>query len=673
MNAPEERAALTPASTPTASPTSVPSAPALSLYAYALRLHRAEPGGRLPEGGYALPAPPGRRSRRTRAPWKAACAALTEALAPLMAVPGTAWTGADTDRAAHRIHLRLADLSVREGHVQFVVAELPLEDEGWARALGRCLTRTGTGVMAVCVGLALLTRLGEPEDVPYLRTLGQLKDLAGHAVRALDAIDRPTAALVWLGHYASGPELRALVDALAAVDDLSVGDDPSARSRLDAVLRKAGAVRPETARRVAEAVRLADLLREDDARDAGLVAGAGRLLRRMSSVNDDRAEILACPVAVGLFEAFVVRAAELPPTLDHYATLLSVALELHSGPSRLLEWETGRREALLDGLESVLSRSACRALPDGEPAEDSGSGSGADSDSDSDSGFGSGFGSGAGSGSDGQGRVEWARSTALRLFGRDAERAASAGRLRIEATVLDPVDPYVVETRILIDGLPLVPAAFGRGPAHSPEYLLDSGRLRATGEPREVQLAEAYCTEGCCGALHVTIRRDGDHVVWSDWRRPAPPLSLLPARELPEYRFEAAAYDAEIARAENDHSWTWPARRAARLIAAGVRDRPDLLTRWDAEPYWIGTDFRNRDIVAVSLRCRARPAAGENGRDGKNGENGGDGEVGEEVPWQYVMWHIPADGTAAEDLAAAALRRLATSDPRTYGGGGGSW
>lgn len=103
-----------------------------------------------------------------------------------------------------------------------------------------------------------------------------------------------------------------------------------------------------------------------------------------------------------------------------------------------------------------------------------------------------------------------------------------------------------------------------------------------------------------------------------------------------------------------------------------MRDRPDLLTRWDAEPYWIGTDFRNRDIVAVSLRCRARPAAGENGRDGKNGENGGDGEVGEEVPWQYVMWHIPADGTAPEDLAAAALRRLATSDPRTYGGGGGS-
>ncbi|MEU0626386.1 hypothetical protein [Streptomyces sp. NPDC005989] len=644
MSAPEERGALTPTSAPAPTP-----APALSLYAHALRLHRAEPGGRLPEGGYALPDPPERR-RRTRTPWKTVCAALTEVLAPLTAASDTARTEADAARAAQEIHLRLAELSVRGGHVQFVVAELPLEDEDWARALGRCLTRTGSGPMAVCVGLALLTRLGEPEDVPCLRTLGQLQDLASHAVRALDAIDRPTAALVWLGHYAGGPELRALVDALAAADE------PSVRGRLDAVLREAGVMRPETARRVAEAVRLAGLLEETGARDRRLVAGAGRLLRRMSSVNDDRAEILACPMAVRLFEAFAVRAAELPPTLDHYAILLSVALELHSGPGRLLEWGTGRREALLDGLDSLLSRPVWRVLLAGEPAEGSGSGKGSDSDSDlgPDLGF--------ASGSDERRRVEWARRTARQPFCRDAEHAASAGRtsagrLRIEPTFLDPVDPDVVETRILIDGLPLVPAAFGRGPAHAPEYLLDSGRLRATGEPREVQLAEAYCTEGCCGALHVTIRRDGDHVVWSDWRRPAPPSSLLPARELPEYRFEAAAYDAEIERAENDHSWTWPARRAARLIAAGLRDRPELLTRWDVEPWWVGTDFRNRDLVAVSLRCRTRPAPGQ------------DGEA--EAPWQYVMWHIPEDGTAPEDLAAAALQRLATVDPRTYGAGGG--
>ncbi|MCX4846447.1 hypothetical protein [Streptomyces sp. NBC_00893] len=530
----------------------------------------------------------------------------------------------DVAQAAEEVHLRLAGLNIRGGHVQSVVTGLPSADEGWARALGRCLTRTGTSPMAVCVGLALLTRLGEPEDVPYLRVLGQLGDLAGHAVRALDPIDSPTAALVWLGHYARGPELRGLVDALAA------GEESSVPGRLEAVLRKVSTVRPETARRVAEAVRLADLLREARPGETGLVAGAGRLLRRMSSVNDDRAEVLACPVAVALFEAFAVRAPELPPTLEHHAVLLSVALELHSGPSRLLEWGTGRREALLDGLESVLRRPDWRALLDGGPAQ------GGDPAE--------------------RRRLDWARRTARQPFRREAGCTGPAGRLRIEATVLDPVDPDIVETRILIDGRPLVPAAFGRGGAHSPEYLLDSGRLRATDEPREVQLAEAYCTEGCCGALHVTIRRDGDHVIWSDWRRPPPPPSPLPARELPEYRFEAAAYDAEIARAENDHSWTWPARKTARLIAAGLRDRPDLMTRWDAEPCWIGTDFRDPDRTAVSLRCRARPAAGQSG---------------EGATWQYVMWRIPEDGTAPEDRAAAALRRLAAVDPRTYGGGDG--
>ncbi|WP_406159461.1 hypothetical protein OG298_19775 [Streptomyces sp. NBC_01005] len=616
MSAPEERGALPPA----------------SLYSCALRLLRAEPDGRLPEGGYALPDPPERRPR-TRTSWKSACEALTEVLTEALTPPtshidtGTD-TGTGTDapgvaRAAEEIHLRLAGLSIRGGHVQSVVTGLPLADEDWARALGRCLTRTGTSPMAVCAGLALLTRLGEPEDVPYLGVLGRLRDLADHAVRALDPIDSPTAALVWLGHHARGPELRGLVDALAA------GEESSVPGRLEAVLRKVRAVRPETARRVAEAVRLADLLREARPGEAGLVAGAGRLLRRISGVNDYRAEVLACPVAVGLFEAFAVRAAELPPTLDHHAILLSVALELHSGPSRLLEWGTGRREALLNRLESVLGRPAWRALLAGGSAEDGDPA--------------------------GQRRLDWARRTVRQPFRRDAGCTGPAGWLRIEATVLDPVDPDIVETRILIDGRPLVPAAFGRGGAHAPEYLLDSGRLRATDEPREVQLAEAYCTEGCCGALHVTIRRDGDHVIWSHWRRPTPPPSLLPARELPEYRFEAAAYDAEIARAENDHSWAWPARKTARLIAAGLRDRPDLLTRWDVEPGWIGTDFRDRDRTVVTLGHRAGPSAGQ-------------GE--EDAHRQHLVWHVPDDGTTPEHRAAAALHRLATVDPRTYGGGG---
>ncbi|MEU9289297.1 hypothetical protein AB0D57_32675 [Streptomyces sp. NPDC048275] len=89
-------------------------------------------------------------------------------------------------------------------------------------------------------------------------------------------------------------------------------------------------------------------------------------------------------------------------------------------------------------------------------------------------------------------RVHWIRRTARQPFHR-----ATVSRFRVEATVRDPADPDTVEARLLIDGRPLVPEAFGKGSANSPEYLLDSGRLRAAAEPREVQLADAYCTEGC--------------------------------------------------------------------------------------------------------------------------------------------------------------------------------
>lgn len=106
----------------------------------------------------------------------------------------------------------------------------------------------------------------------------------------------------------------------------------------------------------------------------------------------------------------------------------------------------------------------------------------------------------------------------------------------------------------MIGQVPVIAAAFDKGPACSPEYLVHSGRLRASESPHEVMLAEAYCTEGCCGALYVTIVRDGPEVAWNDWR------SSMKGGPPPEARFDAAAYDREVTRAERDYSWEWPAR-----------------------------------------------------------------------------------------------------------------
>ncbi|MFE5872378.1 hypothetical protein ACFQ6V_27515 [Streptomyces roseifaciens] len=598
MSPQEERGALTPRT---------------SLYTYALRLRDAEPDGRPSRRGYRLPDPdpapapapqPGNLDRAD------ARAAATDAVAPLLSDP-------DTLRAADEVHRRLRELGVRVADVRNALAGLPLEDEAAARALGRRLVRTGTSAPAVSVGIDLLARLGEPEDVPHLKVLGLFRSFARPVIAALTAIDCPTGALVWLSRYTEGRELRRLVDALLS------RDDQAARDGLLAVPLDPRAVGSETARRIAEAVMLDDII-SDDPVDAPTLAQAGRLLVRMARADDYKYEILTYDRAAAAYEAFVTRASRLPPGLDHYAILLSVALDLHSGPSVLLGWRPGQREALLESLESVLTAPAWAAVP-----TDSGL---IDPDL---------------TGPAERRRAQWIRRAARQPF----THPAAPGRLRIEVVVRDPAVPESVETRVLIDGRPLVPEVFGRGSVHSPEYLLDTGRLRATAEPREVRLAEAYCTEGCCGALHVTIRRDGDQVVWRDWRRPRALPSGRPAPELPEYRFDAAAYDAEIARAETDRSWAWPARNTARLIAAGLRDRPDVLARWDARLDWAGTDFGEPDTIAVSFTFRPGIAAGRRDKDGH---------------YLQFIWELQDDGTPAEQQAAAALHRLSTADPKGY-------
>ncbi|MEU3779599.1 hypothetical protein [Streptomyces sp900129855] len=606
MSAQEERAARAALRLPPA------------LYDHALHLVHESPDG-LPSGrGFDLPDVPDSPapSGEDKAPLSRpeAAAVIAEALHPL-----------PDDPAA--LHRRFAELGVWSCHrylIRSTVADLPLpaDQHAAARTLARGLTRTGTTVPAVIVGLALLTRLGEPEDVPYLSTLGLLRALNGPAVQALDTLDRRSAAVVDLVVSTRRAELRSLVRALAARDGQAV------RRELVAFPAEPRLLGPATARRVAEAALLPDLLAEHPA-DTALLARAGRLLVRMASARDEAAELLAYRDATGVYETVVSRAGLLPPTLQHHAMLLSLALGLSSGTGALLDWPTGsgRRETLLASLGRLLAEPSwtrptdldTHATHDTHDALDTGAAA----------------------------RRLWAgwiRRTGRRPFSRPA-----GGRLRIEVVAGDPVDREPVETRILLDGRPLVPAVFPHGPAHSPERLLDDGLLRAGPEPRRVQLAEASCTEGCCGALHVTIRRDGDQVVWQDWERPALPDTRGPAPELPARRFDAAAYDAEIARAEADREWSWPARTVARLIKAGLAARPELLARWDARPGWIGSGFLDPDTAVVTFWYAPGLGAGE-----------ADGDA------LQFRWVVPDDGAPPEEQAAAALRRLAEEDPRTY-------
>ncbi|MFJ9548482.1 hypothetical protein [Streptomyces erythrochromogenes] len=570
MSAREERPALTSRTTP--------------LYDYALFRHGIEPDARIPRRGYPLPDGPPEPSRADLT-WQQAQTEVTDALSPLLADP-------DPVRAADAVHRRAADLAMPHRTLRAHTARLALADEGAARRTARQLVRTGTDVAAVGVGMALLIRLGEPEDVPCLKTLGMLSGLADAASAALDPLDRQAAALLYIRQRDRRGELAPLTDAIAT------GDAEAVRSALLSLPDEDRAL--WLARRIAEAADLHGLLRARP-QDAELLALTGRLLHRMADQLESRPDILDYLPARAVYEALVRHADLLPPTTEHRSLLLSVALDLHSGPAALLNWRPGRRRALLDALDGLLPAAAPEPVP-------------------------------------GDREADWFRRNRHLPFA----RAEDGDRPRWEVVVVHrSPDSSAVETRILADGVPLVPALFGKGRGHPPEHLIDSGRLRAAPEPREVQLCEAYCTEGCCGALYVTIRRDGDEVVWDGWRGAVGPPP-------PPYRFDAAAYDAELARAERDHSWCWPARSTARLIAAGLRDRPDLTSRWEAAMSWVATDWRDPDTTVVQLRFT--PSAPPPGTGGS----------------LYFTWRLPDDDSPPTDRAPAALQRLETEDPKGF-------
>ncbi|HEX8869127.1 MAG TPA: hypothetical protein VF821_25935, partial [Lentzea sp.] len=95
--------------------------------------------------------------------------------------------------------------------------------------------------------------------------------------------------------------------------------------------------------------------------------------------------------------------------------------------------------------------------------------------------------------------------------------------------------------------------------------------------------------------LYVTIVREGSEVVWRNWR-----WRLLP--ELPgEFRFDAAEYDAEVARAEADHGWEWPARTVARLVNDRLRADPTVLGRWGCEYGHCRNSVRHHDFASLSF------------------------------------------------------------------------
>ncbi|GAB1822852.1 hypothetical protein [Herbidospora sp. RD11066] len=485
---------------------------------------------------------------------------------------------ADPGRSVQALHDALQSCSG--------AAELPgiLPDQ--ARETGVWLVRRGIGSLPVETGLRLLMGRALPEDVPLVRTIGLLDRFGSLAVDVLAGIPGAAGALTWLADRSRWPVREKVVESLCRI-----GDPDTFPWLLRADPGK-------HALRIAETVSLADLLESG----AAVTVEAGRILQALVSTQDYTVRLHEYADACRAVAGFAVRAETAEPELDLLASVITMAHDLRAGHAACLPWPPGERAVVLDRLERLL------VSPRWAPVVAEAAGSPDQMT---------------------RWRAEWAARAGRPL-------PVGDGPLAVHAVAPDPASGEYVSTRVLVDGRPVVAEAFRVGGSFGPEAL--ARVLAATEEPRETTLASAWCAEECCGALRVTIVREGDTVVWRDWLASGKAV-------LETFRFPAAHYDETVARADRDRSWEWPAQSVARELDRLLEEDPGLLGAWQCVSDGAFARADAYDEVTVYFWSPGRP-----------------GDLPEGEPSLQFEWVIAVDGT--DDLAVV-VELLREVDPRT--------
>lgn len=515
----------------------------MSLFEHARRLHRLTPHGPLPDGGQPLPD----SGDHQNLPNPDRKRALQSVLREFISNP---------ELSPQDLHEQCTHLAFNARGVSRALQELAPEPSARLLQTARWLVTNGTDRRAVLLGLRLFEGNAEQCDASSIKTIGLLRFAERPAIETLAKI--PTAArdLIWLAERSRNHSRTIAAAALAG------HRDPVVRQWVLSTPRDL--LSSDLARQIAERSALAAMLGRRAVDDLTWDQ-AGNLLLAMTSTRNYRYEINQYEQAAATYQRWVALAGTRPATLERAALMTMIAEDLCTGPAAPVVGEL--REGLIDQINTVLTSAPWtdvlnRCVCDGDPVVAR--------------------------------RAAW-------VIARTALSGIPEDRFAVRVVVPDPSPAGFpqVEARIVIDGMPIVAAAFDKGPAEEPERLIYSGRLEATAEPREVRLAEAYCTEGCCGGLYVTIVREGSDVVWKDWR------SSMPGDPPPAMRFDATQYDREIARAERDHSWEWPARTLARLVADRLREDPTILGRWDCAPGWCTAWLKDFDIARLTFNYPA--------------------------------------------------------------------
>lgn len=161
-----------------------------------------------------------------------------------------------------------------------------------------------------------------------------------------------------------------------------------------------------------------------------------------------------------------------------------------------------------------------------------------------------------------------------------------------------------------------IPAPIESGEWRDPASALSSPLLQ---DARRVALYKCSCGEPGCGVIAPILATDGEVVTWSDFRdytgvfsRPDDPADDAEGRPLPipQVRFDARQYEAEVERAIADRSWESPSRITARVLRAMLAQHEELLRASDRRLGWVSFAWwaEGAGLFAIELR-RAQPAS----------------------------------------------------------------
>ena len=161
--------------------------------------------------------------------------------------------------------------------------------------------------------------------------------------------------------------------------------------------------------------------------------------------------------------------------------------------------------------------------------------------------------------------------------------------LRLAITPVDDDAGGGFQVQIYIDDVEVTEKGAGLG-MDPYDVLVPVNRFVARNEPQVIPVARCGCGVYGCGMTDAKIGRDGDRVRW-DWEAEVPMSRPV--------LFEADAYDREVIRAAEDHSWETQERTAGRLVLSSIA--PDELPsglRLD----WVGNDWRDSSRFQVCLQ-----------------------------------------------------------------------